>query len=307
MFTHYFKTLKDSELKVLDQPRTGTWTHVVAPTDEEIDSVVREYALDAAVVEDARDFFEVPRMERTGGVTYFFTRYPYEEKDEDIDTAPILFAIGESFVLTVVLREVLQFKPFINGKVDINTTQKTKLFIQFMDTITKSYETEMVRMRRLVHHDRVKLRKIGPRDIQRLVNYENELNNAVAALVPTNAWLNQLTGGNYIQLYNEDVELMEDLIIANNQLVDSSRAVLKTIQNVRNASEAIMTSTLNTTIQRLTILTIILTIPTIVASIYGMNVPIPYEQSFWSFWFVLGLITVLVLVAMYIFKKNEWL
>lgn len=307
MITHYFKTLKDSELKVLESSRAGVWTHLLTPTDEEFQSVVDEYALDEAVLADARDFFEVPRMERSGGVTYFFTRYPYDEKDEDIDTAPLLIVMGESFVLTIALREVPQFKPFVEGKVDVNTTQKAKFFIQIMDALTKSYEHELTRLRRSVHRDRIKLGKIGPREIQRLVNYENELNNMVAALVPTNTWLNQVTTGNYMQLYNEDIELMEDLMIANSQLVDSARQVLKTIQNVRGASEAIMTSALNNSIRTLTVLTILLTIPTIVSSLYGMNVGLPMAGNPFAFWIVIVAILLIVSLVVLIFKKNEWL
>ena len=161
MITHYFKTLKDSELKTLDTIRTGVWTHAVAPTDEELEQVVGEYGLDEAIVADIRDFFEVPRMEKSGSATYFFTRYPFDEKDEDIDTAPLLIVVGETFVLTIAPREVPQFGVFINGKVEIQTTQKAKFFIQIMDALTKSYEHELVRLRKAVHRHRSRLHKIG--------------------------------------------------------------------------------------------------------------------------------------------------
>jgi magnesium transporter len=307
MITHYFKTIQDSELKVVDSIRTGIWTHVVAPIDEELKQLVSEYALDEAILEDSRDFFEVPRMERTGGCTYFFTRYPYDENEEDIDTAPILIVMGESFVLTVAVREVPQFKRFIEGSVEINTTQKAKFFIQIMDVLTKSFERELIRLRKVVHNNRSKLRKIGSHEIERLVNYEHELNDMIAAVVPTNVWLQQTTKGNYMQLYNDDVELMEDLMIANSQLVESARSVLKTIQNIRAATEAILTNTLNLTIRTLTIVTIILTIPTVIASLYGMNVPIPLGNNPFAFWMVLGLIAVTVSVVVLLFKRHKWL
>lgn len=215
--------------------------------------------------------------------------------------------MGESFVLTIALREVPQFEVFVTGKININTTQKAKLFIQFMDVLTKSYERELTRLRRAVHKDRNKLRKIGPQDIERLVNYENELNNMIAAVVPTNTWLNQVTSGNYMQLYNEDIELMEDLMIANSQLVDSARQVLMTIQNIRSATEAIMTSALNNSIRTLTVLTILLTIPTIISSLYGMNVELPLFSNPFAFWIILAVIFLLVTTTIAIFKRNEWL
>ena len=307
MITHYFRTIKDAELKTIDTIRTGVWSHVVAPSDDELEALAQMYALDRAVLEDARDFFEVPRMERSNGVTYFFTRYPFDERQEDSGTAPLLIVMGESFIITLALREVPQFAVFLDGSVQIVTTQKAKTFIQMMLAITDSYEKELVRFRKSVHRDRARLRKIGTREIARLVDFEHDLNDIIAAVVPTNAWLQQVTAGNYMQLYNEDVELMQDLMIANSQLVDSSRALLKTIQNIRTATEAILTNTLNITIRTLTILTIILTVPTIIASLYGMNVPIPLGDHPLAFFMVLGLIVVCVLVVIGIFKHNKWL
>lgn len=307
MITHYFKTIKDTELKTVESIRAGVWTHVVAPTDEEVAQIVSDYVLDDGILEDARDFFEVPRMERGSGVTYFFTRYPFDEKDEDSGTAPLLIVMGESFILTVSVREVPQFARFITGNQVEATTQKAKFFIQMMSSITSSYEKELVRLRKLVQRDRARLRRIGSREIERLVNFENDLNDMITALLPTNAWLQQVTSGNYMQLYNEDVELMQDLMIANSQLVDSARSLLKTIQNIRTASEAILTNKLNTTIRTLTVLTIILTVPTIIASLYGMNVSLPLGDHKYAFFIVLGAITTIVLGVVLLFRHHKWL
>ncbi len=306
MITHYFRTIKDSELKTIPEPRNGVWTHVVDPTDADIEALVELYGLDEDVLEDARDFFEVPRMERGSNGTYFFVRYPYNQKQEDVDTAPLLIVMGESFVLTVAIKEVPKFKPFLDGKVELHTTQKAKMFIQFMTTITESYEKKLVRLRRAVHRDRTDIRKIGPREIERFVNYEHELNDMITALVPTNTWLQKVTSGNYLPLYNEDIALMEDLMIDTGQLVESARAVLKTIQNVRNAAETILTNRLNRTIQRLTVLTIILTIPTIIASMFGMNVPLPLADAPWALPIILGGTALIVTVVVLIFKKQQW-
>lgn len=307
MITHYFRTLKDSELKKLDTPRTGIWTHVVAPNDEEKAFLVKEFDLDEAVVNDAQDLFEVPRVERDGEVNYFFTRYPYDVKEEDIDSAPLLIITAPSFVITVSPKEPHFLRKFIEGKEVVHTTQKAKLFIQIISSLTKEFDGKLVRLRRAVKRDRAQLRDIGKREIVHLVNYENELNDMIDSLLPTNVWLKQVTKGNYLQFYEADVELMEDLVIANSQLVESARSVLKTVQNVRTASEAIMTSNLNVTLRTLTILTILLTIPMIVTSFYGMNVVLPFERYPYAFWLLTGFITVIVLILIAIFKKIRWL
>ena len=307
MITHYFRTLKDDELKTLPEPRSGVWTHVVGATDEEVEYLVQEFGLDEAILKDAQDFFEVPRLEKSGGATYFFARYPFEQQEEDVDTAPLLIVMGESYVITVALAEVPQFQRFLDGKEVIHTTQKAKFFIQLMGAITRSYERKLVRLRRAVHRDRVQLRQVGNRQIVRFVDYEHELNDMMSAVVPMNAWLEQVTTGNYMQLYNEDVELMEDLMIANRQLLESARSVLKTLQNVRTASEAILTNNLNATIRTLTILTILLTIPTIIASLYGMNITLPIMNHPQAFWLVILTIFTAVSLVVWLFRRMRWL
>jgi magnesium transporter len=206
----------------------------------------------------------------------------------------------------VAVKDVPLFKPFIEGSEVVVTTQKAKLFIQIMSALTTAYERKLVRLRRAVHRDRAKIRQIGNKEIERFVNYEHELSDMTSALIPTNAWLNQVTTGNFMQLYKDDIELMEDLMIANSQLVDSARMVMKTIQNVRGATEAILTNRLNATIQTLTVITILLTIPTVISSVFGMNVPIPAASAPWMFAAILAAIAFFVLVTILILKRNRW-
>ncbi|MCA9359049.1 magnesium transporter CorA family protein [Candidatus Kaiserbacteria bacterium] len=306
MVKYYFRTLKDDVLKEISDLRTGVWIHAEEPTTEELQSLAENLGLDMSVLEDAQDFFEVPRLERANGATYFFTRYPYDEPTEDIDTAPLLVVIGESYVLTVAKRDVPQLAGIFSGQTEVQTTRKTKLFIQIMQAITYSFEWQLVRLRRAVHKDRVKLRKIGNQEIVRFVNYEHKLNDMVAAVLPTNVALQQVMSGNYMQVFADDKELVDDLRIDNAQVVESARTLLKTIQNVRNASEAILANNLNNRIKTLTVLTIVLTIPTVISSLFGMNVTIPLADQSYAFAVVIGLVVVLVVGAIWYFKRNDW-
>lgn len=307
MITYYFRTIKDDTLKEIADIRNGVWIHADNPSEEELGELAQRLSLDVSILEDAQDFFEVPRMERAGGATYFFTRYLFDDQDEDTDTAPLLIVMGATFVLTVALREVPQFKPFFSGSIVVHTTQKTKLFIQMMQEITVSFERQLIRLRRAVHKDRVKLRKIGNKEIVRFVNYEHKLNDMVAAVLPTNGALQQIMGGNYMQMFADDKELVDDLRIDNAQVVESVRSLLKTIQNVRNAAEAILANNLNNRIKTLTVLTILLTIPTVISSMYGMNVQLPLQDAPYAFAFVIGLVVLMVSVGVWYFKKHEWL
>ncbi len=306
MITYYFRTIKDDVIKVMPEARTGVWVHVVEPIEEEITSLVQTFSLDEDIVRDATDYYEVPRMERSQGGTYFFTRYPLRDQVQDNATAPLLIIVGESFVITIAVREVPQFKKIINGEVSVYTTQKAKFFIEIMNILTASFDRELLRLRKAVHKDRAHLQTIGPREIERLVGYESILNSIVDALIPTNAWLQQVPRGNHMQLFADDIEEMEDLVIANGQVVQSARSVLKTIQNIRGASESIMTSRLNNTLRILTGLTIILTVPLVITSLYGMNVPLPFQENAYAFFFIVFLNVTLLISLVWVFRKNQW-
>ena len=307
MISYHFRTLKDDSLKEIPELRNGVWINVVDPTDSELQGLTEKLSLDPLIIEDARDFFEVPRLEQSDGITYFFTRYPYNEQIEDTDTAPLLIVIGETFVLTLALREVPQFAAFLKGSKVACTTQKLKFFIQIMQEITLSNERQLIALRKAVHKDRAKLRKIGSKEIVRLVNFEHKLNDMIAAVLPTNVGLQQIMGGSFVPVFEDDKELVEDLRIDNSQVVDSARALLKTIQNIRNAFEAILANDLNNRIKTLTVLTILLTVPTIIASLFGMNVQLPFAEQPYAFAFVLVIAVAVMSLGVWYFKRNEWL
>lgn len=308
MISYYFRTLKDETLKEVSEPRSGIWAHVVDPTDEELAKLVENFKLDEDIIADAKDFYEVPRMEKSDNSIYFFTRYPFRDHQQGNATAPILIIIGDSFVVTIALGEVPQFKKIFAGEKAVVTTQKAKFFIEIISIFTRSFDRELRRFQKAVHKDRIRLRSIGPKDIERLVGFETSLNGMVDALVPTNTYLQQITSGTgVLQLYSEDLEMMQDLVIANSQVVNSARSVLTTIQNIRSAIEAIMTSRLNNALRILTVLTILLTVPLVITSMYGMNVKLPFQDAPNAF-FVILLFSVLLLSALvFVFRKNDWL
>ena len=306
MLTYYFRTVKDEVLKELEEPRSGVWAHAVNPTEEETATLVKNFSLDADILEDAKDFYEVPRMEKSGSATYFFTRYPLRDQKQDNTTAPLVIVMGESFVVTISVRDVPLFKRIFNSEEVVYTTQKAKFFITMMNIITHEFDRELLRLRKAVHKDRVRLQSIGTKEIERLVQYETVLNSMIDALIPTNSALQHITNGGYMQLFKEDVEEMEDLVIANGQVVNSARSVLKTIQNIRSSIEAIMTSKLNNSLSILTVLTILLTVPLVIASLYGMNVPLPFQNTPYTFYGIVTINLLLLVGLVFVFKKKDW-
>jgi magnesium transporter len=307
MINYYYRKEKSEALSEVTDSRLGVWTNVVSPTDEELKAIVTEHNLEDTVVEDIQDFFEVPRFEIEDPNAYFFTRYPYDVKDLDIDTAPILFILTETSLITIAEQEVPFLKVFAEDKRSFATIDKTHLFIEFLTELMMAYERKLTRTRKMVYKDMGRVRSMRGKDVQRLVFIEQELNEMISALVPTNVWFNQLNKGNHLKFIDDDREMLEDLLIEAGQLIDSAKSILKTIQNIRVASETILTQGLNSTIRTLTAVTIVLTIPTLVSSLFGMNVPNPLEVYPHAFWIIVFLILVSVAFTVYFFNRNRWM
>lgn len=307
MITYYVKQTVDTRLETTLEPRSGSWVHVVAPDETELRKTIELFGLEETIVEDIRDFFEVPRFEQEGSISYFFTRYPCDVPDLDIDTAPVLIVLGETFLLTIAEQEAPFLDHFREEKKVFQTVHTTEFFLDILSSLFGAYEKKLTKLRKRVYHDMGRVRSMKGKDLQRLVFIEQELNETLSSLVPTLAWVGQLNKGNYLRMFSDDRELLEDLLIDGGQLIDSTKSILKTIQNIRTASEAMLTQGLNNTIRTLTAVTIVLTIPTLVASLFGMNVPLPLQNEPHAFFMVLGFIVLIAGSTIYFFNKNRWM
>lgn len=306
MIHYYFRSVKEDALQKLEEPKPGVWVHIESPTEDELRTVAERHGVELDLLQDAVDFYEVPRFEAHEGNAYFYTRFPTEISSE-VSTAPILLIVTKSEVLSVARTHPAFLDKYIEGKVALYTTQRTKLFLVLVDAINKHYRSNLMRIRRDVQRSRVNLRTIRNRDIESLVIIESALNDFVSALVPTNAALKTVLSGKHVQLYEDDVDLIEDIQLENQQIVESAKANLKNIQNIRDAYTAIVTNNLNQVIKFLTSLTIILTIPTLIGSLYGMNVMLPFADSPYAFFGLATIITAGMVALGYYFSKKEWL
>lgn len=310
MITYFYRNLKEKKFHTLDTFRTGSWVHVEHPTEEEFELLERSFALEPGLLRDAVDPYEVPRVEVHDNIVYVFTRVPYlidsPGKELHMLTLPLLVAIGETFVVTVSQRPLPDIDKIIADE-DLYTTQKSKLFLQIFFAITSTYNSFLINLNKKVRSISVELEKIENKDVAQFVAFERMLNDFLAALIPTNTLLKNLLYGKFLPFFKEDKDLIEDLFLNNEQLIEICRTNLKNIVNIRESYSMIMTNNLNRVIKLLTALTIILTIPTIIGSLYGMNVPLPFADSPYAFIFIL-LSTIGISGGLFfLFIKKDWL
>lgn len=306
MITFYYKTLKEQELQTLDKFKTGSWVALENPTEEEMDFLARDLSLERDLLADSVDPHEVPRVERENGVTYVFTRVPIQEEAQTT-TTPLMIAVGKNFVLTVSRIPLPFLTKFQQGEVEFYTTQKTKLFLQVFAEMNTTYSSFINSIARSVRRVTVNLERIGNKEIQQFVMFESSLNDFLAALVPTNTLLDSLLSGKFLRLYDEDHELVEDLMLSNRQLIELCQSNMRSIANIREGYSTIMTNNLNRVIKLLTALTIVLAVPTIIGSFYGMNVRLPLADSPDAFLVVLGITILASVGVLALFLKNRWL
>ncbi len=306
MIKIYQKTIKDKGLREIDGFRVGSWLYLEKPTEAEIEQVADLLKLKASLLRDALDVHEVPRIEVAKDAVYIFTRVPYAEGNQTI-TVPLLIILGENFLVTVSERAVPLFDDFIHSKIEFFTTQKTKFFIQLFSRIIQLYNEHLTNIGRRVRGGGPRLENITNRDVVQLVAFEGVLNDFISALLPTSTILRNLLSGKSLKLYEEDRELVEDLLLGSEQLIESCQLNLRTIVNIREASSVIMTNNLNRVIKLLTALTVILSVPTMIASLYGMNVSLPGADEPRAFLFVIMATALISAILFIVFIKNRWL
>lgn len=307
MLASYFRSLREQELVELDEPKTGAWVRVENPDKKELSALINDFELEEGHLNDALDPLEVPRLEVEGEIVYLFTRIPV--KDDAAATTPILIAYTPANLITVCSRRLNVVDQWLSREPEITTTQKTKLILQILQQINASFVMQINGTSRQIRGigQQLLTGEIGNREITQLVTYEGILQDFMSSLLPTNAILTQLLSGRVIKFFEEDKELIEDLVLNTNQLVELCRSNLKTIVSLREASTTIMTNNLNRVIKLLTSLTVILMVPNLVTGLYGMNVHIPFAEHPLAFFGVLTLIITSTVITFYVFLRNRWL
>lgn len=267
----------------------GTWVRSERPSDDEKIALIN-LGVDEDILSDALDPHEVPRVETEDGFTYFITRLPDTDDDFNDYTTPILFAISNEHLFTVSRDSLGRlWQPFIDNT-QVPTAQKTRLFMLMMEAITVQYQRRVATINRQMRAATSDVTNLRARDIATLTEYERKLNDYLDALIPTNTATEKLLGGRMLKLTEDDKDLVEDLSIDFEQLIARCKSLLRTITNLRDSYRAVMDTRLNETIRMLTVITLALTIPTMIAGLFGMNVTLPeWASQSTTFWLIIAI------------------
>ena len=305
MINIYKSTVKSPELKKIKNIEPGSWIQVVRPTEQEIELLVKTLKIDPTILEDGLDENEIPRVEKEDGVFYMIIRFPII-KDNYISTFPLLVIITEEHIVTVCKKEEYITRCFLKKDEDFQTTKRTQFVLKAISEIFRNYDSYLNKILKDIKQKKFEINHLRNRDILFLVQEEETLNDFISALVPTINITERILRGKYITIYDKDVDVVEDLVMDSKQTLELSKNGLKSIKNIREAYSTILTNDLNKVMKFLTIATIMLTVPTIISSVFGMNVPLPMQDSPMAFFYIMGIIAISSLVLFYVIVKRRW-
>lgn len=304
---NFYKTI-NNRVTPIDSLEEGCWVCAISPTEKEVRFLTDEMEIDADFVRAALDDEESSRVESEEDQTLIIVDVPVAEKQEEektilYTTMPMAIITTPKNVVTVSLKENAVVSEMSQGLVkNVQTHMRTRFllsmllrvatrFLQYLKQIDKiSYTTE-----NLLH------KSMRNKELIQLLGLEKSLVYFSTSLKSNEVTLEKILRGRIIKLYEEDEDLLEDVIVEVKQAIEMCNIYSNILSGTMDAFASIISNNLNIVMKVLTSITIVMAIPNMVFSMYGMNVsglPLPY------FWVSMALTAAAVLIVSLILIKK---
>lgn len=310
--TRIFITRND-RLERLDAPVEGCWICLVAPDENELASVSQRYALDPDLLRAALDTDERSRIEVDDGSTMVLVNIPtVKEHDEKelYDTIPLAVLLTRDAVITVCLEDTPVLQPFADGKVrGFYTNMKSRFIFQVLYRTASLFlqDLRMIDKKSDMVENRLH-KSTQNRELIELLKLEKSLVYFSTALRSNEMVLEKLLKSDAVKKYPEDDELLEDTIVENKQAIEMANIYSGILSGMMDAFASVISNNLNIVMKVLAVITIVLAVPTLIFSAYGMNVNMsgmPFAESPWGFWIIVVLSLVLSFGVAVVFSKTK--
>jgi len=286
----------------IEQP--GTWVELVAPTEEEIETVSAATGLLPEFLKAALDEQERPRQEADKDQALVIISVPVCRSPLKYVTVPLGIVISPTCLATVCLEETQVVRGLLaNGKV--HPGKKTRLLLQLLYRTASLYLECLRQLNRKAEELESALRRsMRNEEMFDLMEVQKSLVFLTTALRANQIVMEKLlrsrlrpvsegeNGGLPLRLYPDDEDLLEDAITENQQALSAAEVHSNILTATMDAFASIISNNLNIVMKFLTVVTILLAIPTLVGTLYGMNVVLPLQDHPFAFWIV-GAIAVL--------------
>ena len=253
---------------------------------------------------------EMARMERDEDYTFILLRIPIHQPESDIpyNTMPLGIMILGNKIITVCRYDSDIFRPLTNGKHRfLKTGKRYRLTLYIFLETSVRYLNLLREINRATEAVEDRLQKSTQnREVLELLKYQKSLTYFATALRSNEVMMERVQKTQLFNYYEEDQDLLEDVLTENQQAIQMTSIAAEILSGMMDAFASIISNNLNVVMKALAALTIILNMPTIVASFYGMNVSLPGEGHPLAFLNVIGISLSLTALATYIFYKRNW-
>ncbi len=306
-------TEQDKKLKELEKIEKGCWIDLVRPTEKEMAYVIKETGVDETLLKYALDEEETSHIDTEDDQILVSINMPITEKNKRgkvYTTMPLgILAVRDDYVITISsekfsLMDMLSRKKTIVG--EIATYKKSRLAFQLIYITSVEFLRYLTYISRDVEAFEDNITKtMSNKELLKLINYQKSMIFFNTALKTNQAVMERLRRGKFIKLYEEDEDILEDAVIENRQAMEMAATYSEILNGMTDIFGTVVSNNLNNVMKLLTSITLIISIPTLIASIMGMNVDFPFNTGVNGFYGVLGITAVItVIVTIWLNKKD---
>jgi len=305
-----FKTI-DGTLFKLEEIEDGAWISLVDPTTEELDFIEDELAVDRDFLRAALDEEESARLESENEQVLILVDTPYVEKTDDhiiYETLPLGIIITEKNIITVCLKNSIVLDQFEKNSIRTFFTYKKYRFLyQLLYKNAQRYLLYLRQIDKMSNSVEKQLHQsLKNKELFLLLDLEKSLVYITTSLKANHVVLEKILRINIIKKYSEDEDLLEDVIIENKQAIEMANIYSGILSGMMDAFASIISNNLNIVMKLLTSITILMAIPSMFSSFFGMNLlNLPFANSPFGFWIVLGISVATAAVVGFVLAKKD--
>lgn len=305
----YYKTVEKSLVEI-DTLEDGCWVSVVCPTPEEVEYLSGKMGLDRDFVRSSLDEEESSRIDSEGDQTLVIVDLPIAERQDEktiqYSTTPIGIILTPRWVITISTRPHQLLSEMADGHVkNVTTHLRTRFLLGLLLRIASRYLVYLKQIDKISLYTEQALHKsMRNKELIQLLGLEKSLVYFSTSLKGNEITLEKILRGRIIKLYEEDQDILEDVLIEVKQAIEMCNIYASVLSGTMDAFASIISNNLNIVMKIMTSLTIVMAIPTIVSSFYGMNVigGMPLDHIWWFPLLISGVLS--VIVAMILVKKD---
>ncbi len=286
----FFKIV-DHQTIAIDKPSDGTWVNVLPPLrQEEFSELSEELEIPIDFLKDSLDIDERSRYELSDNVKLIVIKTPTEnnsfnESDAFYITIPICIILTHGQIVTVNSFENEAIKKFLNSFQNRHPDKKNMMALKVFEKITMNFQEYL---KEINHRRNILEQKLYDanrnEELLQLMRIQKSLVYFVTALRSNELLMIKMARTDFLGLNEEEKDFLDDLIIETSQALETAHTYTNILSSSLDAFASIISNNQNEVLKRLTTLTIFLSIPVLIASIYGMNVPLPFQHSPYAFW-----------------------